>query len=667
MTFCGATINQIKTSKQPITGKIIVSTCYFPNYLHKFDKREWDESKSLNYINELIANIETFQMKVARYTSNPDKWIYRVYIDETIFNLEKIINYIISPADVKNKKITKRHWRRGLVYRKSLRNKTNNNIINELDVYATTIRENIINAYDILIFIGKLLRKYIDMILASKDTRYDNIEIMTYSNPDLQIHLRTDHDKTISGLIETYGTLMRFHPCLDKNARAVIMRNCSHNLTPLDLIIQNYWLEALPTLEYMEYVDITYDFTADRNLPMREQWYKIFFDNASNSKHTRAGKIRHFGYDRVMAGLISAKLNSTGYNTSIHYSKVFDKLHNKMQESLSSNTNIFKMKVSDALYDYGIDEAVINFIFPNLRSGSYRHKDVENPKGLLNKTFALELINGSTSTCHKCDKKEFETMLDNALGKLPVIPNKHKKTARDSISNNDTEKKSDNKSNKKQNKADSICCMNDIYMRDTGFYNLQYKITKFSHLEHILSSLRALPFYKLKMNSWRMPMLTFSNVLEGIMFINKYNFALRDKYNIPSRIKRTKKIYETLDNEDMRGGASSSNSNSKDDKAKTLEKPKKPKITKKIDKHLVLCNVRSSNIDNEIEKYLAGVKAAYASDNFYPILIYPSRLNILSYYPQDKPQDKSQDKPTQKTISIHKMLELVKRKHGFNL
>lgn len=70
MTFCGATINQIKTTKQPISGKIIVSTCYFPDYLHNFDK-DYSESKTLNYINELIANIETFHMKVARMTRNP--------------------------------------------------------------------------------------------------------------------------------------------------------------------------------------------------------------------------------------------------------------------------------------------------------------------------------------------------------------------------------------------------------------------------------------------------------------------------------------------------------------------------------------------------------------------------------------------------------------------
>jgi hypothetical protein len=633
MTFCGSRITQIKNTKHPISGKIIVSTCYFPNYMHDFDKGDWGDSISLNYINELIANIETFEMKVSRYTSNPDKWVYRVYIDETIFNIEKIIDNVIPHAEVKNRKITKKHrrWRGRLSYHKSLRNKTNNNLINELDSFATDIRDNIINAYDVLFFIGKLIRKYIDMILASKDTRYDNIEIMTYSNPDLQMHLETNPDKIISGMMATYGTLMRFHPCLDGDARAVIMRNCSHNLTPLDLIIQNYWLEAVPELEYMEYVDITYDFTADRNLPMRQQWYKTFFNSASNTKHTKAAKIRHFGYDRVMAGLISAKVNSNGYNTSGHYLQVFDRLYGKMQESLASKSDIFRMLDSDALYTYGVDEAIINFIFPELRSGSYRHKDVKNPLGLERKTFALELINGNASTCHKCDKKEFASLLDGTLGK-PI-----KKSESSSNSSNSSGSKGDINTKKKEK---SICCLNDIYMRDTGFYNLQDKITKIVNLGWILASLRALPFYKLKMNSWNVPMLTFGNVLRGIMFINKYTFALRDKQNIPRRVKRTSKENKSPDPNDKK-------------------ESKKPKITRKIDKHLVLCNVRSDNVNNEIEKYLAGVRLAYASNNFYPILIYPSRLNILSYYPEDK--------KIPKTISIHKMLELVKHKHGFNL
>jgi len=654
--FFGSTIKQIKTTKHNISDKIIVSTCYFPNYMNDFDKDGWSgNSRSLTYINELIANIETFQMKVARFTSNPEKWVYRVYLDETIFNLDKLIHNLIPTDEIKNKKTTKKHrrWRGHLVYWKSLHNKTNNNLINELDSKATAIRNNIVNAYDVLLFISKLMRKYIDMILAeSKSTRYDNIEIMTYSNPDLQIHLGTDREKAISGLMDTYGTLMRFHPLLDKTARAVIMRNCSHNLTPLDLITQNYWLEALPEKEYMEYVDINYDFTADRNLPFRGEWYKTMYNDSSNAKHTRASKIRHFGYDRVMAGLISAKLNSNGYNTSENYIQVFDKLYHKMQESLSSGGSIFHLLEKETLYTYGIDEAVINFIFPELRSGSYRHKDVKNPPGLENKTFALELINGYASTCHKCDKKEFNTMLDSVLGELP-----NKNTDKDKDKDKETNKSLDKtKKNKKTDKADTLCCLNNIYMRDTGFYNLQYKITDFFHMESILGSLRALPFHKLKINSWYMPQLSFGNVLEGIMFINKYTFALRDKYNIPRNIKRTKKFSSAGDDMDYMGGGSN------DEKSAG-----KPKIIKRTDKHLVLCNVRSKNIDIEIEKYLAGIKVAYHSNNFYPVLIYPNRMNILSYYPEDKLEDKLEYKKNQKTISIHKMLDLVKDKHRFIL
>lgn len=637
MSFCGSKINIIKSTKQHITDKIVVSTCYFPNYLHYFDKGSWKESRSLTYINELIANIETFQMKVARFTSHPEKWVYRVYLDETIFNIEKMIDNVILSNELKGKKYKKKTKRGHLIYRKSLRNKTNNNLINELNSKTTAIRNNIINAYDVLIFISKLFRKYIDMILESDDTRYDNIEIITYSNPDLQIHLGTDNKKFISGLADTYGTLMRFHPCLDKDVQAVIMRNCSHNLTPLDLIIQNYWLEALPELEYMEYVDATYDFTADRDFRFRGEWYKTLYNDSSNTKHTRASKIRHFGYDRVMAGLISAKVNGSGYNTSGHYARVFSKLYEKIQESLSSDGSVFHLQEAEILYSYGIDEAVINFIFPELRSGSYRHKDVKNPRGLESKTFALELINNSiqSGTCNKCDKKKFEIMLDNVLGKLP--------------SGKEVKKTSKTKTNKSDDKSVSRCCLNDVYMRDKGFYNLGYKITDFFNMGNILASLRALPLYKLKINSWHMPTLTFMNVLEGIMFINKYNFALRDKYNIPRIITKTKKMENHTV---MNGGNSSSASN------RTKESKHESKnVKKEVDKHLILCNVLSKTLDKEVAKYLAGVKEAYSVKNFYPILIYPHKLNILSYYPENK--------KLQHKISFNKMLELVKERHGF--
>lgn len=211
---------------------------------------------------------------------------------------------------------------------------------------------------------------------------------------------------------------MRFHPCLDKNTHVFIMRNCSHNLTPLDLIIQNYWIEALPEKEYMEYVDINYNF-AEYNLPYLSVLYKAIYNNKKNTKKIKANKIKHFNYDRIMAGLISVKINNMNYNTTEHYFKVFDKLYNKMINNVSKE-NIFYQFNIDFLFSYGIDEAIIHFIFPNLRSGSYRHKYIKNPLGLKDETFALQLINGSTFTCHKCDKTKFDTTLDNTLGKVSI-------------------------------------------------------------------------------------------------------------------------------------------------------------------------------------------------------------------------------------------------------
>lgn len=107
----------------------------------------------------------------------------------------------------------------------------------------------------------------------------------------------------------------------------------------------------------------------------------------------------------------------------------------------------------------------------------------------------------------------------------------------------------------------------------------------------------------------------------------------------------------------MNGGNSSSASN-KTNESNAESKAEPKKVKKELDKHLILCNVRSKNLDKEVAKYLAGVKEAYSVENFYPILIYPHSLNILSYYPEDKKYQK-------KTISFNKMLELVKDRHGF--
>ena len=281
-TFCGSVIKEIKKSKNNTSDKIVVSTCYFHNFASEYSALF--NLKNLAYLDGLISNIETFQMKIERFTSNPEKWCYRVYIDKTILNITSIINNVIEKSE--NRDGYK-------YYSKSLQNKSDNEIINELDYNFTNIRKNIINNYNILVFLEKLLNKYINNILSSSDVKYDNIEIYT------------------SNEIETYGKLIRYHPLTQKENAVVIFRNCSNNLTPIDILIQNYWIIDTPDLEFMEYVDKMYDFTVYRNIPSRKNWYMMFYDKASNNVETRANKIRHFGYDRIMAGLISAKINNT--------------------------------------------------------------------------------------------------------------------------------------------------------------------------------------------------------------------------------------------------------------------------------------------------------------------------------------------------------------------
>jgi hypothetical protein len=273
-------------------------------------------------------------MKIKKYTSNPEQWVYRAYIDETVLNISSLMHNVlgITKQDIlehektlqskhekhsnktktsKTPKKTKKWYKKH--NHKTLKNKTNNNIINELDPNFPRIKKFVMFNYNIFIFIETLLKKYIHHITNDKnntDSKYDNIEIYTYSNTDLQNKLLSDPSKLISPDVATYGTLMRYHPLTEQNVSAVIMRNCSHTLTPFDLIVQNYWMLEEKDKEFMEYVDRTYKFAGHRNLPGRKLWYMSLYHKSTNTKHTSAEKMRHYLYDRVMAGLISCKLNN---------------------------------------------------------------------------------------------------------------------------------------------------------------------------------------------------------------------------------------------------------------------------------------------------------------------------------------------------------------------
>jgi len=645
--FCGAKITQIKHLLNNIPDKIVISTCYFHNselFFNKYNGRQ------LEYINGLISNIETFQMKINKFTSNPEKWVYRVYIDETVLNISSLMHNVlgINKLDIleaeklehnnsKSAKKQKNIWYMKNL-KKTLKNKSNNNIINELDPKFTELKNNIAVNYNIFIFIETLLKKYINRITSSEyKSKYSNIEIFTYSNPKLQYKLLSDPNKLVSGEIATYGTLMRYHPLIDKSISVVIMRNCSHNITPLDLIIQNYWILEEQDMEYMEYVDKTYDFTEDRDLVGRKNWYMSLYHKSTNSKHTMASKIRHFGYDRVMAGMISCKTNKNTFHSSSYYKEIFNKLYMKLQFD-NPYENIYYFNYASITYDYGIDEALINFIFPELRITTYRNSIKEdNPKNTIQKTFAINIINGSITTCGKCNKKSLMKLINSKY----QINNKDK----DIETNNNVMNKF---TNKMENKYKNKCCLHEIYKfnDDTKTYHnkpvwLNYRMLY--NLPWELDYLNSLPFYSLNINTWQIPKLSFTTVLKSIMYKNNYIFALKNgTYNIPNFIRKTKTIIHTK--------ISNSKSISKSISKSSSKSSSKSKTHRKIDKYLVLCNVKKT--DTETDKYISYLDKAYNSDNFYPVLLYPSHITLLRYLQN-------------KTISFKKIIKPLQNKHGF--
>ena len=78
-------LKEYKDYKEDNTSNIVVvSTSFFlPSNLETYDK---GKGKTSIYINGLIENIETFQNKIKKVTTHPEKWIYRVYVDQ--FNME---------------------------------------------------------------------------------------------------------------------------------------------------------------------------------------------------------------------------------------------------------------------------------------------------------------------------------------------------------------------------------------------------------------------------------------------------------------------------------------------------------------------------------------------------------------------------------------------------
>ena len=417
---------------------------------------------------------------------------------------------------------------------------------------------------------------------------------------------------------------MRYHPLTEDNTSVVIMRNCSHNMTPLDIIIQNYWIVSTDK-EFMEYVDITYGFVARSYLTQKQYLYKTLYNKTSNSKHTRSKKIKHFNYDRTMAGLFSCRLKAN--NT--YYKTMFMQLYNKLSNNNENITNYLK-------FEYGIDEAITQFIFPTLRIATYRYRDKpNNPGNLKQHTFAIKIENSyDNSSCNKCDRETLKTLKTF--------------TADDKYKSNCDMKNYHN------------CILYDIYKDDKDKYNMpEYSYNKL-HVLSELKYLRALPFVNLNINTWQVNRLSFMLTLSSIMFKNKYTFAL--KTNTKYRYNKYMPYY-IKDSEKKK--SNKSNKSNKEILNKEKTKKNGNPVIKSIEKiydeddnpilkdpYLVLCSLAKKDMD--VDKYIKNISIAYNENNYYPVVIYPKTLTILNY------NDKND------TILFKPLLEPISNKHNMN-
>ena len=649
-TFLGSIIKPIKEIKLNTNNNtndnnnnthndfIIVTTCYFHNTYYQFYDRNFE------YLTGLIENIETFNMKVKQFTTNSEKWIYRVYIDEFVLNIKSIMDEIMNGNLNKKKKIIK----------------TSNDYINEIDDNIKEIRRNINANYNIFVFIQLLLTKYFKLITESTDCKYKHIEIFTYNNDNKKYTLYSNPKINVSGVIATYGTLLRYHSLLDSKASVVIMRNASHNMTPLDIIIQNYWI-VNSDKEFMEYVDTDYEFI-NRGIRSynKYHWYNTLYNKNSNDKETRCKKIKHFNYDRVMAGLISCKIgNSTNnisnnYNSHKYYQNIFNELNYKLVESkifIHNNNNHINIKESSEIkFDYGVDEAIIQFIFPKLRPVSYINKFKKtNPDNIVQNTFAIKIDNtgGNVHNCNKCDKKT--KILLNII-KIKKTKNKTKTKTKNNTTNNT--KNNNSKKDKEKTNCDMKtlinCRLYDIYKNDYNKYNMPF-YTVFDLKSNYTSNikyLRSLEFVKLNENTWEIQKLPMELLVSSIMFKNKYNFALKTYSSM--KYKFSKYIPNFI--RDFPKAKAKENDTKKDDiKAEEEEDDD----TTVYDPYLILCSFKKKNLD--VDKFLEHLPIAYNEDNFYPVVMYPHYFTILNY------------KKKNDTVLFKNFLEPIRNKHKLKL
>ena len=325
-------LKEYKDYKEDNTSNIVVvSTSFFlPSNLETYDK-----GKISTYINGLIENIETFQYKIERFTTYPKNWIYRVYVDKFI-----------------------------------------------MEDYETGL-----DIHKHFIFIKRLAKEYIKRLIDdSNNFKYKNVEIIQYNNNDARVTKYKEKITIILGHKDTFGTFLRFHPLTDNRIGFCIMRNCSYSLSPLDIIIQNYWIQFKSTdFKYMEYVQEGYYFLNDRQNFVK---YKLLYPKLKlNNNNNR--NIDDIKYSRSLAGLISIKLVLK--DDIIYYKEKFEQYKTKFFGSKDIGVNVVSnpktinkkltknnLKNNETKFMYGIDELILLFILPDLKYGKKNGIEINN-------------------------------------------------------------------------------------------------------------------------------------------------------------------------------------------------------------------------------------------------------------------------------------------------
>jgi hypothetical protein len=164
-----------------------------------------------------------------------------------------------------------------------------------------------------------------------------------------------------------------------------------------------------------------------------------------------------------------------------------------------------------------------------------------------------------------------------------------------------------------------------------------------------INYLSSAPFFDIGINTWKVPLLSISMILVSINYKNKFLFAFKNgNNNIPIFFHKTRMI--NINNTVNDNTKLLKNLYKKKTRSRKSKIQQKTKSIMQIDKYLILCDVKNPN--TETNKYIANLSKAYGSENFYPVLIYPSDITVLSYY-------------TNKTLPFKTLLKPLGNKHEF--